>query len=140
MGKYLTRDAILAADDLQYEDVYCPEWADSTGAEWVCVRAMTGMERSEYQTSLLDVSADGKDTQIILRGADVRAAALCMVDSPRGVRLFSLEEVELLGAKNANALNRVAEVAKRLSALTKKDMEELTSNLKATPSDDSTSA
>ena len=136
--KYLTRDAILAADDLPTEDVHVPEWR-LNGAEYVCVRTMTGLERAEYQASILQVSADGKDRRIVLENSDIRLCALTLVECPGGARLFNTNEVEVLGKKSAKALARVHAVAQRLNALTGADVEELANGLKEVPSDDSVS-
>lgn len=131
---YLTREAILAAQDLPVEDVDVPEWGGT-----VTVRTLTGSERSVYQEAMIRVSADGRERSVVLRDADVRLAALSMIDRESGQHLFSADEVDLLGGKSARALNRVVEVAQRLSGLTARDMEELTQGFAGTPNADSSS-
>ncbi len=130
---YLTKQQILAAVDLPSEDVAVPEWGGT-----VKVRGLTGTGRSEYQAGLVQVGADG-EREITLRNADVRLAALAMVDES-GAQMFSADEVDTLGQKSARALARVVEVAQKLSALSAQDVQELTENLGSTPSAASTSA
>lgn len=121
---YLTADQILGADDLRSEDVSVPEWGGI-----VRVQGMSGTARDEFEASLMKDSMDGvasKDKA--LDNYRARLAALTMVDA-EGKRLFrSPAEVKRLGQKSADALNRVVEVASRLSGLTSDDVEELTGN------------
>lgn len=131
MGKYLTKDDILGADDLKHEEVAVPEWGGT-----VRVYELSGTERSQYQASLIEMDTEGKSSRVVLENADVRLAALSIRDE-RGERLFSLADVEALGRKSARALNRVVEVAQKLSALRKKDVEELVGKSGATAISDS---
>lgn len=116
----LTKEQILAADDLPRESVEVPEW----GGE-VLVRALTAGERDAFEAELTE--RRGKQIEVNLR--DVRAKlcsrAICDGD---GKRLFTDQEVQTLAAKSASALTRVFEVAQRLSGLTGADVEALTKN------------
>ena len=58
--------------------------------------------------------------------------ALTICDQ-EGERLFTDADVEALGEKSSTALNRVWDVARRLSALTVKDEQALLKNSKADP-------
>ena len=133
--KLLNKADILAADDLPYRDVPVPEWSGV-----VRVRTLTGAERDQYQRSVfqMSLSRDGKEVSTALRMemADIRLAALCMVDAA-GERLFALEEVEQLAGKRSKALDRVGRAARELNALSQQDVQELVGNSGATPSDDS---
>lgn len=120
MSKLLSRESILAADDIKKELVSVPEW----GGE-VLVKALTGAERNDFEQSL--VIKKGKDVDMNMKNATAKLCALTMVDE-EGKRLFSDADVEALGAKSGSALSRVYEVASRLSGLTKADMDELTKN------------
>lgn len=134
MTRYLKRDDILRADDLRYVDVEVPEWGGV-----VRVRTLTGTERSQYQASVFEFGADGKSVRYVLEYADLKLAALSLVDPETGERMFSLEEIEVLGRKSAQALDRVVEAARRLSALTARDVEELAGGLGGTPNGASSS-
>ena len=57
----LSKEAILAADDLPREIVSVPEWGGQ-----VCVRTMTGTDRDAFETSLLsrDSSSSSQDQRM----------------------------------------------------------------------------
>lgn len=132
MGSYLSRDAILGADDLQYEDLDVPEWGGI-----VRVRSLSGAERDNYEASMR--LQRGKE--FIANMANVRAKLVvrCVVDED-GKRLFTDNDAPALGEKSAAALDRVFEVAARLSRLSDEDVDELAGNSAAAQSGDSTSA
>jgi hypothetical protein len=116
----LTRDAILEAQDLQHEEVYIPEWGGS-----VRVRTLTGAERDAFEQSIVDQR--GKDTRMNLRNIRAKLVALTVVDGD-GKRLFSDADAKLLGQKSASALDKIFDVAQRLSGLRDEDVEELAKN------------
>ncbi|MER3438631.1 MAG: hypothetical protein C4346_14165 [Chloroflexota bacterium] len=118
--KRLSREEILAKDDLLSEDVWVPEWET-----YVRVRGLTGAERDAFEQSIVETR--GKNTKLNLRNARAKLVSLCCVDES-GERLFRDEDVEVLGKKSAVALNRLFEVAQRLSGLRAEDVEELTGN------------
>lgn len=97
----LSRDAILAADDLPRELVEVPEWG---GSVWV--GTMSGRDRDEFERL---VTAGTEN-------ARARLALVCLQDDA-GQRLFTPDDVAALGAKSSAALTRVAQVALRLNRL-----------------------
>lgn len=125
MSGYLGREAILAATDLAFEEVQVPEWGGV-----VRVRGMTGVERDEWETSLLE--ARGEDKRANRRQVRATLVALTVVDA-EGRRIFSTADVESLGAKSARALQRVYDVAQRLSRIGAEDIKELQGNSNAGP-------
>ena len=100
----LSKDAILAADDLPRETVNIPEW----GGE-VLVRTMSGTDRDAFEASLLE--KDGR-----MENVRARLVALTLCDS-QGDRLFDDSEIAALGRKSARALDRVFSVAQRLNGI-----------------------
>lgn len=128
--KLLTRDAILQAEDLPTEDIEVEEWGGA-----VRVRALTGAERDAFEQSI--VEQRGKSTRVNMRNIRAKLVALTVVDAD-GKRLFSDKDAELLGKKSAAALDRVFEVAQRLSGLSPEDMEELSGNSEEGQSEDFT--
>lgn len=100
----LSREQILAAHDLQSEEVPVPEWGGS-----VRVRMMTGAERDALGASLL-----GADRKVDMSQYRIRLLAACLVDEA-GVPLFAPDEVGLLAAKSGVALDRVYRVAERIN-------------------------
>jgi len=127
--KILTRDAILGAEDLPRELVEVPEWGGC-----VYVRALTGTERDAFEASV--VEQRGKSTKMNLRNIRAKLVALTVVDE-EGTRLFSDADVKLLGQKSAAALDKLFEVAQRLSGLRDEDVEELAKNSDGVLSEDS---
>lgn len=120
MGKLLTRDDILMAQDLPTERVAVPEW----GGE-VIVRGLTAAERDAFEQSIVETR--GKNTRMNLKNIRAKLVAMTVVDE-QGDRIFSDEDAELLGKKSAAALDRIFAVAQRLSGLRPEDVDELAGN------------
>jgi len=120
----LTREEILAADDIVSETVAVPEWRRG-GTGTVIVRGLMGDERDDFEASC--IRGKGRKTEVNYRNARAKLAARCM-RNPDGSLMFSDDDVVALGKKSAAALNRVYEVAARLSGLTEEDLEELAGN------------
>ena len=110
MAELLTRDQILGAQDLTYEEVAVPEWGGV-----VRVRMMTGAERDAFEASTL--VRRGKRVDLNMVNMRARLVALTVVDKA-GARLFTERDVEVLAAKSSAALNRVFEAARVLNGLT----------------------
>lgn len=116
----LTRDMILQANDLPTEDVEVPEWGGA-----VRVRTLSGRERDQFEASV--VEQHGKRQRIDTRDLRAKLVALAVVDE-RGQRMFTEADVVTLSGKSAAALQRVFDVARRLSGLSDQDVEELEKN------------
>jgi hypothetical protein len=132
VGSYLTRDAILAAASLKTEEVDVPEWGGI-----VLVRELSGRERDEWEASL----AVQRGKQMVPDVANMRAklAARCIVGADLEP-VFTQQDVAALGELSAAALDRVFEVASRLSGLSETDLEEMQGNSAAAiPGGDSVS-
>ena len=84
-------------------------------------------------------STKGKDVKLNLQNVRARLVALSVVDAD-GARIFDERDIGALGEKSAQALERVFQVAMRLSGLTPTDVKDLTENLDDGQSDDSISA
>lgn len=117
----LSKADILKSDDLPRATVSVPEW----GGE-VMVRGLTGSERDAWEAETFTVTARGVQS-VNLRDMRARLVARCVVDEA-GQRVFGDADVVALGAKSAQALQRVFEAAQRLSGLTAADIEELKGN------------
>lgn len=130
--KRLGKDDILKAADLRYEDVEVQEWGGT-----VRVKGLNGLERDQYETSLVEYK--GRDTKVNMVNARARLVAYSCVDD-EGNRLFSETDVAALGNKSGAALDRVYTVARRLAGLSKEDMEELTKNSETVQPDASPTA
>lgn len=128
----LTKEQILKVKDIETRTVSVPEWGGD-----VLVRGMTGIERDAFEAKILDQS--GKKTKVNLQNARARLVAITVVDE-NGNRLFTENEIVLLGTKSATALSRVYDVAASLSGISDDDIEELLGNSEATTGDVSLSA
>jgi hypothetical protein len=137
VGSYLGRDAILKADVLRTEEVRVPEWADpGSGADVVLVRELRGRERDEWEASL----AVQRGRQMVPDVANMRAklVARTVVDADLEP-VFTQQDVNALGELSAAALDRVFEVASRLSGLNPDDVEAKAKNSGTAPSGGSAS-
>ena len=73
------------------------------------------------------VRGEGKDRKVDLTNMRARLVGLTVIDEG-GQRLFTDDEVDLLGAKSGAALDRVFAIAQKLNGLSGADVEELTKN------------
>ena len=102
----LTRDAILKAEDLPYEDVAVPEWGGT-----VRVATLTGTAYDAWNEANTD-----EDGNRSLEDFSASLCALCIVGAD-GKPVFGENDVRRLGGKSCNALRRVFAVASRLNGL-----------------------
>ena len=134
----LNRDAILGAVDVQTEKVFVKEWGDD-----VIVRGLTGDELDNFQGSVRQFrpTFDGKGMEPVLVQDGMRAKLLvkCLVDEA-GERLFTDQDAAALGAKSGTVIDRLYDVAARLSGLSEEEKAELEGNSETAPSGGSTSS
>jgi hypothetical protein len=129
MTRYLTRDAILEAEDRTTEDVEVPEWGGT-----VKVRSLSGLERDQFEASVASIRWNGTTPTVESNRTNVRARLVSLAAvGEDGRPLFTERDLLVLGSKNAAALSRVYEVATRLSGLTDADVEELKQQLGEAP-------
>lgn len=112
----LSKDNILSASDLPNEEVPVPEWGGS-----VFVRTMSGIERDAFEQSIVDSKKRG------LVNVRARLAVQVVCDSA-GSRIFTDADADALGRKSGKALDRIFDVAQRLSGIGAKDVESLEKN------------
>ena len=129
--KTLSRDEILGADDLKSESVKVPEWGGA-----VIVRELTGAERDAWESSV--VKTNGTKVTVDSQNMRAKLAALCIVDD-EGKRMFTEKDALLLGKKSAAALDRVTDVARRLSRIGEDQLDSLGKASGSTKSDASVS-
>lgn len=125
----LTREAILAANDLARVPVNVPDW----GGE-VFVGVMTGTDRDAFEGG--SRTAEGK---VDLK-TNVRARLLvkCLVDET-GKRLFADGDAAELGLHSSVILDQLWDKAIAINKLSKKEVAELEKNSDAGQTGDSTS-
>jgi hypothetical protein len=125
MGKLLNKSAILSADDLKHEDVDVPSWGGT-----VRVRELTGQERDEFRAAI------ASDEGVPLGKFSAALLAACCIGED-GARLFSMDDIAVLAAKNASALDAPAAAAMRLNGLGGNSIEDAVKNSLSGQSDDS---
>jgi hypothetical protein len=134
----LSRDAILGAVDVQIEKHFVPEWGDE-----VIIRGLTGDELDAFQGSVRQFrpTFDGKGMEAVLIQEGMRAKLLvkCLVDEA-GERLFTDQDAPALGAKNGAVIDRLYDIASRLSGLSEEEKAEMEGNSEAATDDSSTSS
>jgi hypothetical protein len=120
-NEFLTAEEILGFDDIEVRELAIPEW----NTRKVIIRALTGKQRDLYESSLRRINlATG---QVTPNSENTRAklVALCLVGPDRITPLFTVGQVEALGAKNAAALDRIFDVAASISGINKRDRKAL---------------
>ena len=120
MTQLATRDQILGADDLDFEDVYVERWKLT-----VRVKVMSATEYDAFQKSVIEMK--GKDVQQNITNKRAKLLARCLCDKD-GKRLFTEADIEALGRKSSVPLDQLIEVASRLNKMTTESVEELRKN------------
>jgi hypothetical protein len=115
---YLDADAILRTNDTREEDVYVPEWKTH-----VRIRGLTGAQRDAYEASI--TVGKGPNQTINARNARAKLIVFCAI-RPDGEPLFRMDQLAALGAKSGSAIQRLFDVARKLSGLSNEDFDELT--------------
>lgn len=125
----LSRDTILAAEDLPRELVAVPEW----GGE-VYVRGLTALEADQIEIAAVTVRFDSEEGELTMNGG-IRALWLskCLCDE-HGAALFAKDDAEALAAKSAAAVERCYEASRRLSGRTREAKDEALGNSGGGPS------
>ena len=112
----LSKEQILAADDLGLLEVPVPEWGGS-----VHIRVMSVGERDSYENEWMANKSTGVP--------NFRSKFLQRVLCPdKGELLFTKEEVDALAKKSARVVGTLWEAAMRHNKLTDQDVEELAKN------------
>lgn len=121
--RQLSRGDILERDDILVEDVYVKEWGGT-----VRVRTLTARERDLWE----DSRTTRKGADVTVDMTDFRASLVVrsVVDGD-GERLFEDDDLEAIGAKSGAAIDKLWDVAARLSGISKEDEEELSGNVVA---------
>lgn len=107
------KSQILAFDDLERVQVNVERWGVS-----VFVRTMTGSERDRFE-------AEYRRDELKDFRAKLAVFTVCDVC---GELLFTPADIPALAAKSASALQQIFDVALKLNAITKGDVEELEKN------------
>jgi len=121
----LNKAKILAANDTKLEKVPVPEWGDD-----VYIKTLSGTERDQFE----DAYSSEK-----MKNFRSRFLVLTLCDE-HGTRLFTDAEVDQIGSKRADIINRLFDRAWALNAFREADVEALGNDLPSGQSDASTSS
>ena len=115
--RFLTRDEILKIDDLKREAIDIPEWGGS-----ICVRELTGAERSELFALWKQDESDEKQVQdsFAIIVATVRLTA-CGED---GKPLFTADDILRIRNLNAKVLDKIYKEAAKMNGFGADGIEE----------------
>lgn len=134
--EFLTRDAMLAADDLETRDLYIPEkgWEG-----WIRIRTLTAAEKDGLEIGMVLATTNGKTGETRqLDNIRARFVAAAVVDG-EDRKLYSVDDVEALGKKAAPALSRIFAAIQDMNGISDDDIEEMEKNFGGGRSDSSAS-
>jgi len=120
MAKLLTRQDILAVDDLPKEQVHVKAWGGD-----VIVRGMTGQERDLWEESIQKRKRE--DETFSLENIRAELLSMVLIDAD-GKNLFTRKDIDVIGKKSADPLTLLFDVARRLSGVNEEDVDELAKN------------
>lgn len=106
------RDRIIESDDRGFEDVDVPEWDCK-----VRVRGLTGTDRDRYEAHAVQLREGGQDIELRLANFRSKLLVLCLYDPDTDERIFGDNDAKVLGSKSAKVIERLHEVAYRLSGM-----------------------
>jgi hypothetical protein len=119
-SRFLSREAILSAPDIETIEVNVPEWGGI-----VLIKPLTGAGRDAFEASVIEE----KNGKTVLKSQNFRArlVARCIVDED-GKRMFADEDITSLGKKSSKALSMLFDECQKSSGMTKEDVAELEGN------------
>ena len=121
----LSRDAILAMDDIKTVPVTVPEW----NGEVVLIRGLTGAQRDEFEAT------NRRNGDMNLSNVRARFLVRCIVNED-GTRIFADQDAAALGKKSSAAIDRLWDVATELNGSSEKAEVEMEGNSETTGTED----
>lgn len=126
-------DEVFEGDDRPIEPVRVPEWGNRT----LLLRGLTGAQRDELAVEAQDMKT--KDREANLRNYRARLIVNSLV-KPDGTQLVPKEQRAAyqvrFGSRSSAAIERLFQVAIKLSAVSDADIKEATEELKDAPSNE----
>lgn len=117
----LSRETILAANDMKKVNVTVPEWG---GDVWV--RMLTGVERDVLDQSIAAARDTAEKTG--MPGRYRVLSAIAFTTDEEGVRLFTVKDADDLNDKAGAALDRIVDAGMKLNGMREADAEEAVKN------------
>lgn len=128
------RGKILAAGDIDHEDHDVPEW---DGVK-VRIRGLTGTQRDSFEAKGVAMRRGGQDIELRMQNFRSRLLVKCLYDPDTDKRIFEESDVPKLGSKAGKVLDRLFDIAQRLSGMGQEAMEDARGNSPAAQSGSST--
>ena len=120
------RDRVLNAKDVATEIVVVPEW-DNVKME---IRGFTVGERLDFYDRVSD------DNRTVNKANFYPELVIaCSFDPETGQKIFEAADRDMLKGKSAGAVEKVTEVASRLSGMSDSDVKDAETDLDETPTD-----
>lgn len=120
--KMLTKDMIIAVNDIHTERVEVPEWGGH-----VFVRTMSLGDKKRYEAELYEIDDKGKVK--IKSDGDYKAVMLAScVCNEKGEKLFTMKDIQAISEKSAAPIERILEVANKMNKHIEEDIEEIEKN------------
>ncbi|KKK85033.1 hypothetical protein LCGC14_2777380 [marine sediment metagenome] len=116
----LTKEQILAAEDLDFEEVEIKEWGGK-----VRLRCMTGTERDAFESAIYKIKGDKVEANRENFRSELLSRVLCNKDNKL---LFNPREVKALGGKSGRVIDRLFDIAQKINGIGQSDIEEMTKN------------
>lgn len=126
----LSKDDILAMDDLKMEEVVVPEW----NGRPVLISELTAAGKNAYQASVVEMQ--GSIAKPKLEHSTAKLLVRALVDAKRQP-IFAETDIIRLGSKSAAVLERLAKIARRLSGMDEQENETIIKKSDAAQSGDS---
>lgn len=105
------RSKILASQDIPGEQIDVPEWGVT-----VEVRGLSSLQRSQLYAD----TREGESAAYLY----LRLVVATTFDPETGEQLFAESDIDALGRKSAEAIDRITQVAMRLSGMGAKAVDE----------------
>ena len=117
--KFLTKEQFIRGTHLKTETINIPEFGENY---YIKVTELTAYDRDQFENWMLK-NKDNRDYQ----NFRARLASMTIVDE-QGNRLFSQDDIEQLGKVSASILDRICDIAQKLSGMKKEDVDSITKN------------
>lgn len=117
----LSKNDILGADDLPFQEIEVPEWGGT-----IRLKTLMEDELGPYEEGLIDMA--GESRRVVLKNMRAKLLVLAIVDE-KGKRLFNDNEIAALAKKSAKAMDRVFTVAQKMNGLGKDYVDDMVKNL-----------
>lgn len=122
---FLTPQQILEQQTVVFEELDVPEWHGS-----VRIKMLSAKERDEYEASMVDYKNGNARPNMV--NARARLVQLACINED-GTRMFTRGDIKVLGDLPAAGLQRVFNKVNEMSAITDKDLEEMTEGFDDSP-------